>query len=47
MADKHLRSQHLMPKRGSKPEWQHSQDYDMEKDVLPTVDLDESCLAYD
>ncbi len=42
-----MRSQHLMPKRGNKPEWQHSQDYDMEKDVLPAVDLDESCLAYD
>ena len=29
------RSQHLMPKRGDKPEWQHTQDYWIEKDALP------------
>lgn len=42
-----MRSQHLMPKRGAKPEWQHSQDYWVEKDVLPAVDLDEGCLLFD
>ncbi len=41
------RSQHLMPKRGDKPEWQHTQDYWVEKDALPLVDLDEECLVYE
>jgi cation diffusion facilitator CzcD-associated flavoprotein CzcO len=34
-----MRSQHLMPKRGDKPEWQHTQDYMAEKDTLPVADL--------
>lgn len=42
-----MRSQHLMPKRGNKPEWQHTQDYWTEKEALPTVDLDDGCLVYD
>jgi cation diffusion facilitator CzcD-associated flavoprotein CzcO len=41
------RSMHLMPKRGDKPEWQHTQDYWIEKDALPLVDLDDGCLMYD
>ena len=41
------RSQHLMPRRGSKPEWQHTQDYWLEKDALPAVDLDDGCLIYE
>ncbi len=32
-----MRSQHLMPKRGDKPEWQHTQDYWTEKDALPAA----------
>ncbi|MGH6958769.1 MAG: flavin-containing monooxygenase, partial [Caulobacteraceae bacterium] len=35
-----MRSMHLMPKRGDKPEWQHTQDYWREKDELPAIDLD-------
>jgi len=35
-----VRSMHLLPKRGAKPEWQHSQDYWREKDELPVIDLD-------
>jgi hypothetical protein len=41
------RSQHLMPKSGDKPEWQHTQDYMTEKDALPAVDLDDGCLVYE
>jgi cation diffusion facilitator CzcD-associated flavoprotein CzcO len=42
-----MRSQHLMPKRGDKPEWQHTQDYWTEKDALPALDLDDGCLIYE
>jgi cation diffusion facilitator CzcD-associated flavoprotein CzcO len=42
-----MRSQHLMPKRGDKPEWQHTQDYWAEKDALPALDLDDGCLVYE
>ena len=41
-----LRGVHLMPKRGSKPEWQHSQDYWVEKDELPLIDLDDAAFVY-
>jgi hypothetical protein len=37
----------LLPKRGDKPEWQHTQDYWWEKDALPAVDLDDGCLRYE
>ena len=42
-----MRSADLLPKRGDKPEWQHSQDYWTEKDLLPNADLDDGCLAYE
>jgi cation diffusion facilitator CzcD-associated flavoprotein CzcO len=35
-----MRSMHLLPKRGDKPEWQHTQDYWREKDDIPAIDLD-------
>ncbi|MBI1330072.1 MAG: NAD(P)-binding protein [Alphaproteobacteria bacterium] len=35
-----MRRMHLMPKRGDKPEWQHTQDYWKEKSELPKIDLD-------
>jgi hypothetical protein len=41
-----MRSQHLLPKRLDKPEWQHTQDYWYEKDALPAIDLDDGCLKY-
>ena len=41
-----LRSLHLMPKRGNKPEWQHSQDYWAEKEVLPTVNFNDDLFVY-
>ncbi len=42
-----MRSMHLMPQRGDKPEWQHTQDYWTEKDALPAADLDDGCLVYE
>jgi cation diffusion facilitator CzcD-associated flavoprotein CzcO len=42
-----MRSMHLLPRRGDKPEWQHSQDYWTEKDALPAADLDDGCLRYE
>jgi cation diffusion facilitator CzcD-associated flavoprotein CzcO len=42
-----MRSMSLLPKRGDKPEWQHSQDYWMEKDMLPAANLDDGCLSYE
>jgi len=41
-----LRAMNLLPKRGSKPEWQHSQDYWHEKDELPAIDLDGPEFVY-
>ena len=42
-----MRGMHLLPKRGDKPEWQHTQDYWVEKDALPAADLDDGCLVYE
>lgn len=42
-----MRGMHLLPKRGDKPEWAHSQDYWWERDVLPGVDLDDPAFVYD
>ena len=41
-----VRGQHLMPRRGNKPEWQHTQDYWNERNVLPAADLDDGCLIF-
>jgi cation diffusion facilitator CzcD-associated flavoprotein CzcO len=41
-----MRGMDLLPKRGSKPQWQHTQDYWTEKDVIPAIDLDDGTLAY-
>jgi cation diffusion facilitator CzcD-associated flavoprotein CzcO len=42
-----MRSMHLLPRRGDKLEWQHTQDYWTEKDELPAADLDDGCLVYE
>ncbi|TFU03337.1 NAD(P)/FAD-dependent oxidoreductase [Polymorphobacter arshaanensis] len=42
-----MRGMHLMPKRGDKPEWQHSQDYWAEKDSIPAINLDDGRLRFD
>jgi cation diffusion facilitator CzcD-associated flavoprotein CzcO len=41
-----MRSLHLLPKRGDKPEWQHTQDYWGEKDAIPAADLEDGCFVY-
>lgn len=41
-----MRAMDLLPKRGAKPEWQHSQDYWREKDELPAIDLDGPEFVY-
>lgn len=38
---------HLLPKRGDKPEWQHTQDYWAEKDAIPGIDLDDAAFVYE
>ena len=41
-----LRGMHLLPKRGDKPEWAHTQDYWTEKDAIPATDLDDATFRY-
>ncbi len=41
-----MRGMHLLPQKGDKPEWQHSQDYWAEKDSLPKIDLDDTAFRY-
>ncbi len=41
-----MRAMHLMPRRGSNPEWQHTQDYWKERNELPAVDLDGKEFKY-
>ena len=41
-----MRSMHLLPKRGAKREWQHTQDYWREKDEIPAIDLDGKEFVY-
>ena len=41
-----MRGMHLLPKRGDKPEWQHTQDYWTEKDEFPAIDLDDRAFVY-
>ncbi len=42
-----MRSMHLLPRRGNKPEWQHTQDYWVEKDQIPAINLDGKEFVYD
>jgi cation diffusion facilitator CzcD-associated flavoprotein CzcO len=41
-----MRDMHLLPKRGDKREWQHTQDYWQEKDEFPAIDLDDATFQY-
>ncbi|UUZ70655.1 hypothetical protein LP416_10025 [Polaromonas sp. P2-4] len=41
-----MRSLHLLPKRGDKPEWRHTQDYTLENALFPTIDLDDEVFEY-
>jgi cation diffusion facilitator CzcD-associated flavoprotein CzcO len=40
------RAMHLLPRRGDKPEWQHTQDYWNEKDEFAAIDLDDDVFVY-
>jgi len=42
-----MRSMHLLPKRGDKPEWQHTQDYWAEKNDIPAIDLEGAEFKYE
>ncbi|MBV8401369.1 MAG: NAD(P)/FAD-dependent oxidoreductase [Acetobacteraceae bacterium] len=42
-----MRGMHLLPKRGDKPEWQHTQDYWTEKDAFPAIDLNDPVFVYE
>jgi hypothetical protein len=42
-----MRSMHLLPKRGDKPEWQHTQDYWAERKQIPAIDLDGAEFDYE
>ena len=41
-----MRNMHLLPKRGDKPEWQHSQEYWTEQRQFPEIDLDDKAFVY-
>ncbi len=41
-----MRDLHKLPKRGSKPEWQHTQDHWAERKVFPAIDLDGPEFVY-
>jgi cation diffusion facilitator CzcD-associated flavoprotein CzcO len=36
-----------MPRRGAKPEWRHNQDYWLEREAIPAIDLDGAEFVYD
>jgi hypothetical protein len=42
-----MRSMHLLPKRGDKPEWQHTQDYWAEKVQIPEIELEDAVFDYE
>ena len=42
-----MRGMSLLPRRGDKPEWQHTQDYWAERSALPSIDLDGAEFVYD
>ena len=41
-----LRSMHLLPKRGEKKEWAHTQDYWAEREEIPQIDLADPAFRY-
>jgi cation diffusion facilitator CzcD-associated flavoprotein CzcO len=41
-----IRGMHLLPRRGTKPEWMHNQDYWSEKDEIPATNLDDAAFVY-
>jgi cation diffusion facilitator CzcD-associated flavoprotein CzcO len=41
-----MRAMHLLPKRGDKREWQHTQEYWRERNEFPAIDLDDKAFVY-
>jgi cation diffusion facilitator CzcD-associated flavoprotein CzcO len=41
-----MRGMDILPKRGDKPEWQHTQDYARDKEEFPAIDLEDSAFLY-
>jgi hypothetical protein len=41
-----MRALHLLPRRGDKPQWQHTQDYWTERTAIPAIDLDGKEFVY-
>lgn len=41
-----MRGLHLLPQQGDRDPWQHTQDYQRDKDQLPTADLDDGALQF-
>ncbi|ALE15700.1 monooxygenase, flavin-binding family [Altererythrobacter epoxidivorans] len=41
-----MRGLDRMPKRGDKPEWRHNQDYWLEREQIPAIDLDGAEFVY-
>lgn len=42
-----MRDLHLLPQRGTKPQWRHNQDYWVERDQIPATDLEAPEFVYD
>ena len=42
-----MRDMHKLPRRGSKEEWRHNQNYWLERDAIPAIDLDGQEFVYD
>jgi cation diffusion facilitator CzcD-associated flavoprotein CzcO len=42
-----MRGMHMLPKRGERPEWQHTQDYWREKNEFPAIDLNDRVFLYE
>ncbi len=40
------RSMHLLPQQGDRQPWLHTQDFSLDNEVLPAVDLDDGTLAF-
>ncbi|MCB1413151.1 MAG: NAD(P)/FAD-dependent oxidoreductase [Xanthobacteraceae bacterium] len=41
-----MRGMDILPKRGDKPEWQHTQDYALDSEEFPAIDLEDSAFLY-
>jgi cation diffusion facilitator CzcD-associated flavoprotein CzcO len=41
------RGMHLLPKQGDREPWRHTQDYWLEKDIMPVADLDDGALVFE